>query len=195
MPSIVAHSLAGMGIWGLARRTPAFHGFQSRGWYAAAVAASVLPDIDALIGLEHRGITHTLGFSLTVTALVAASAAFVHRRQALVLCAPFAVAVLLHALMDFLTGGGGPIRFFWPLVDRCWFPVAGGLPLHYYTTDWTQLPGLLSYRGTLFNILVEVLIFGPLFAASILNRRALSLSLAGAGFLAWAIVAIVANIP
>ena len=57
MSSFFAHAMAGMTIWGFARRTAPFEPFQRRAWYATAAVVSFLPDLDSYIGLSHRGVT------------------------------------------------------------------------------------------------------------------------------------------
>jgi membrane-bound metal-dependent hydrolase YbcI (DUF457 family) len=74
-------------------------------------AASVLPDVDLLLGfLMHRGPTHSL---LAITALMIPFF-IIYRKQAI----PYYAAMLSHIFLgDYFTGG---IELFWPL-SHGWF--------------------------------------------------------------------------
>ena len=186
MSSVLGHGLAGMTVWALARRAPALRPLEHKGWFAAAAAAGCLPDIDSLVGLPHRGPTHTLGFALAAAALLAAAvAAAGKRREALGLLPTFTLIVWLHPMMDLLNGGGPSVALFAPFWSRAFSPVAGGLPLHGYTHDFTDLGHLLVESRTLHGMLVEAAIFGPLFAAAVIRRRPLDLALGAIGTVAW----------
>lgn len=187
MSSILGHGLAGMTVWALARRTPALRTLEDhKGWWIAAAAGGCLPDIDSLIGLPHRGPTHTLGFAVAASALAAvAVAAFGKKREALALWPTWSLIVWLHPLFDLMNGGGPAVALFAPLWMRTFEPVAGGLPLHGYTHDWGGLAGLLFEPRTVQGMLIEAAIFGPLFAASVVRRRPLGLALGAVGALAW----------
>src|SRR5215831_11808581 len=115
MSSVLGHGLAGMSVWALARRIPALRPLEQRGWLAAAAAAACLPDLDSLIGLTHRGPTHTLGFAIAVSALGAAGAAAAGlRSRAIRLWPVFTLIVWLHPVMDLLSGGGPSVAIFRP---------------------------------------------------------------------------------
>ena len=179
-----------MTVWALARRLPALRPMEHKGWLAAAAAGACLPDIDSLIGLPHRGPTHTLGFAVAASALLAAAvAASGRRREALWMWAPFALIAWLHPVMDLLNGGGPSVALFAPLWSRSFDPVAGGLPLHGYTTEVGGLLGLLTDPRTITGMMMEAAIFGPLFAASVVQRRSLEIVLGVAGALVWITVA------
>ena len=191
MSSILGHGLAGMTVWALARRHPALRSMEHKGWLAAAAAGGCLPDIDSLIGLSHRGPTHTLGFAVAASALLAAAvAATGRRREALWLAPTFTLIVWLHPVMDLLNGGGPSVALFAPLWFRSFAPVAGGLPLHGYTHEWSGLGHLLLESRTLQGMLIEAAIFGPLFAAAVVNRRPLDLALGAIGTLTWISLAV-----
>ena len=175
-----------MAVWALARRAPALQPFDHKGWWVAAAAGGCLPDLDSLIGLSHRGPTHTLGFAVAASALLAAAvAAAGKRREALWMWPTFALIVWLHPVMDLLNGGGPSVALFAPLWSRPFSPVAGGLPLHGYTHDWSDLGHLLFESRTMQGMLVEAAIFGPLFAATVVRRRPLDLALGAVGTLVW----------
>jgi membrane-bound metal-dependent hydrolase YbcI (DUF457 family) len=190
MSSVLGHGLAGMTVWALARRLPALRPLEHKGWLAAAAAAGCLPDLDSLFGLPHRGPTHTLGFAVAAAALVAlGSAARGLRGEALWIWPVFALAVWLHPLMDLLSGGGPPVALFRPLWNRSFEPVHGGLPLHRYTTSVGGLFGLLADPWTIWGMMVEAAIFGPLFASTVVERRALAITLGVLGALVWILLA------
>ena len=71
--------------------------------------ASILPDIDLLIGLEHRGPTH----SLIVYIIVFVPAFWMFGKQVV----PFFVSLASHSLLgDLFTGGG--VQMLWPAVTE-----------------------------------------------------------------------------
>jgi len=75
--------------------------------------ASILPDIDLVLGLEHRGPTH----SLIVYAAVFVPVFVLYGKQVV----PFFVALASHSLLgDLLTGGG--VQLLWPAVAE-WYGV------------------------------------------------------------------------
>src|SRR5262245_61660021 len=156
MSSILGHSLAGMSVWTLARRCPALRPLEHKGWLAAAAAGGCLPDLDSLIGLHHRGPTHTLGFALAAAGLLAAAlAAFGRRREALWIWPTFTLIIWLHPMMDLLNGGGPDVALFAPFWSREFAPVAGGLPLHGYTSEVGGLLGLLLSPRTMLGMMIE----------------------------------------
>ena len=132
-----------------------------------------------------------LGFAIAVSALLASAlAARGQRREAALAWPAFALIVWLHPVMDLLSGGGPSVALFWPLWSHSFHPVAGGLPLHSYTTSVGGLFGLLFDPGTLWGMLVEAAVFGPLFAATIVQRRSLEIALGAIGALIWISLAV-----
>ena len=190
MSSFFAHGMAGMTIWGFARRTAPFEAFQHRAWYATAAVVSFLPDLDSFIGLRHRGVTHTLGFALAAAGVIALCAATVHRKRALWLLLPLTLAIWLHGLMDLLVGAGPRVALFWPVWDEALPTIEAGLPVHGVPRSWDGLMRRLTER-TLPRMAVEAGIFGPFFAASIVSRRSTQVLLIVAGAMTWLIYAII----
>ena len=186
MSSFFAHGVVGMTVWGFARRTPAFESFRHKGWFALAGLVSILPDLDSYIGLRHRGVTHTLGFALVVSAVIALAAARVHGQRALWLMVPFSMALWLHGFMDLLVGGGPRVQLFAPLWDQAFRPFEGGLPIHGVPRSWDSVIGRLMER-TLPGMAVEAGIFGAFFAASIVRQRRYQIVLLITGALTWLI--------
>jgi membrane-bound metal-dependent hydrolase YbcI (DUF457 family) len=190
MSSILGHSLAGMSVWALARRCPALRPLEHKGWLAAAAAGCCLPDLDSLVGLPHRGPTHTLGFALAAAGLLAIGvAACGRRREALWIWPAFTLIVWIHPMMDLLNGGGPDVALFAPFWRREFSPVAGGLPLHGYTSEVGGLLGLLLSPRTMLGMMIEAAIFGPLFAATVVQRRSLEIAFGVIGALVWVIFA------
>lgn len=126
MPTILAHTYLALGA-SIGSGRP----WVSRRLAVACVAASVLPDFDALgywAGVPygsiwgHRGATH----SILASALVAVCAAwFAPRLQARRWVAATAVGLSMvsHGLLDAATSGGKGVAFFWPLTtERFFFP-------------------------------------------------------------------------
>lgn len=74
--------------------------------------ASIIPDADFLLGLEHRGPTH----SLIVQTIVFIPIFIVYRKEA----APVFASLIQHSLLgDLLTGTGG-VQLFWPIASQ-WY--------------------------------------------------------------------------
>lgn len=122
----IAHAAAGYLVYE-ATRPPGPH--RPRLLFGAAVLANG-PDFDFLPGIVagnpdlcHRGITHTLGATLLVTAVAAAAAWIARRRWSAVR----AVAVFVgaaygsHLLLDFCTADAVPphgAQFLWPFSNE-----------------------------------------------------------------------------
>ena len=95
----------------------------------AAVAASLLPDLDVVgfkLGitygeaLGHRGLSHSLLLALGVGLLGALAAPLLRSGRGtafVVLC----VCVLSHILLDAMTTGGLGVAFFWPYTETRYF--------------------------------------------------------------------------
>jgi membrane-bound metal-dependent hydrolase YbcI (DUF457 family) len=194
MSSILGHSLAGMSLWALARRSPALRPLQHKAWLAGAAAAACLPDLDALLRLPHRGPTHTLGFATGVAVLAALAAVIKGLRGAApMIGAATALIVWSHPAMDLLTGGGPDVALFRPLWSREFRPVAGGLPLTAYTGSVGGLAGLLLDPWTLSAMMLEAAVFGPLFAATVVQRRPYEIGLSILGGGVWIALALAAS--
>jgi membrane-bound metal-dependent hydrolase YbcI (DUF457 family) len=194
MSSVLGHGLAGMSVWALARRLPPLRPMEHKGWLAASAVGGCLPDIDSLLHLSHRGPTHTLGFAFAASALLAvAVAASGKRREAIWMVPIFTLIVWLHPVMDLLSGGGPDVVLFAPLWSRPFHPVAGGLPLHSYTTEWGGLWGLLFNPSTITGMMMEAAVFGPLFAATVVQRKSLAIALGVSGAVVWITFAALAS--
>jgi membrane-bound metal-dependent hydrolase YbcI (DUF457 family) len=74
--------------------------------------ASIIPDADLIIGLQHRGPTH----SLIVQTIVFIPIFLVYRKQA----APVFVSLIQHPLLGDLIAGAGGVQLFWPISSQ-WY--------------------------------------------------------------------------
>ncbi len=175
-----------MSLWALGRRLPPLRPLEQRGWLAVAAVAACLPDLDALLGLPHRGPTHTLGFALGMGVLAGlAAAARGMKKEAPFLGLMAVLIVWSHPALDLCTGGGPDVALFRPLWNREFEPMAGGLPLTGYTHQVGGLLGLLFDPYTIWAMLVEGAIFGSLFWATTTSSRRRSMALASAGATLW----------
>ncbi len=91
-----------------------------------------------------------------------------------------------------MTGGGPDVVLWWPFWNRAFRPVPGGLPLTGYTTGVEGLPGLLFDPWTVWAMLVEAAIFGPLFTATVIGRRRYEIGLPILGAGVWILMALAA---
>ena len=112
MPTILSHPAVPLAIGaGLGSR------LVPRPLLAAAIVASILPDIDVYLPLAHRGPTHSL---VVAVALGALAALFARSLRAPPLRAFLIVAIAgaSHGLLDAFTTGGGAIELFWPFSEE-----------------------------------------------------------------------------
>ena len=108
---------------------------------AAGVIASIVPDVDVYLPLEHRGPTHSLVFAFAMGALAAAAAPFLRAaRLPAFLFVAFACAS--HGLLDAFTTGGGGIQFLWPFTSEGFF-----LPWQVIEVSPMSISGFFSKRG------------------------------------------------
>src|SRR5262245_55722911 len=117
---------------------------------AAACAASVLPDIDAVgfaAGVPyghlfgHRGFTHSLFFALATALFCSLFAERLGTSPLTAFLAVFAAAAS-HGLLDALTTGGMGVAFFSPFSNRRFF-----LPWHVILVSPIGVSRFLSERG------------------------------------------------
>jgi len=183
-----------MSLWALARRTPTLRRLEHKAWLAGAALAACLPDLDSLVHLPHRGPTHTLGFALGLGGLAALSAAASGlRKEAALIGVTGLFIVWSHPALDLMTGGGPDVALFRPLWNREFRPIAGGLPLTSYASDVGGLFGLLFNPWTIWAMLVEGAIFGSFFAATVVQRRRLEITLVLTGSTLWILMALAAS--
>jgi membrane-bound metal-dependent hydrolase YbcI (DUF457 family) len=161
MPSPIAHGAVGLAVFLVLRRQnlgqiDAKTRFPGLGLGAIALAFSLLPDVDSILGLlagdigrYHNGVTHSLLVGLALS-LVAGSAARTFWRTSF--WQVFLLAVFcygFHVTMDWATVSRG-VMAFWPLTsERYLAPVA-----LFYGLHWSD--GWLSLRH-LWTVLTELL--------------------------------------
>ena len=79
---------------------------------------SASPDIDSLIGLEHRDVTHSFAYAAAVGLGAMAYAAMKKKKpSSMYFLLPFA-AVASHIGVDLLIEGGDPMNPLWPLTSE-----------------------------------------------------------------------------
>jgi inner membrane protein len=165
MPSPIGHALAGVAVaWAIDPRT-------DRRLTLAAASLAALPDIDLLLPIQHRTITHSLGAVIAVTIIAAVVTAQVTRRSVARVALICAAAYASHLLLDWL----GVDDYFpygltllWPFSDR------------FYISGWNLFPE--TARQHLFTgpslvvnlkaIAQEVALLGPIVLAVWLERAA-----------------------
>ena len=93
------------------------------------LVAAVLPDVDFLLRIDHRGPTHSIGMAVAAGTLVYAGFRALGRSDAAAAAILSACAVLSHILLDMLTAHQ-PVAALWPLtraefsLESRWLPAA-----------------------------------------------------------------------
>jgi inner membrane protein len=111
MPSPIGHALGGVAIGLLATSSP-----RSRMIVACAVAAA-LPDVDFLLPMRHRGLSHSIGAAVLAGAVAFAWLKFSNSRGAARWAVVIAVAYGTHVLFDWLgadTSAPRGLMALWP---------------------------------------------------------------------------------
>lgn len=97
--------------------------------FVAALAASVLPDLDVASfsfgikyadSLGHRGFSHSLAFALIIGAMAFLFAPFLRAKRSVAFYI-ITLSIISHILLDALTTGGLGVAFFWPLDETRYF--------------------------------------------------------------------------
>lgn len=145
MPTIISHTAVPLAI-GLGLGSSLI----PRRLLLAGVAASIIPDLD-VIGFKfgiaysddmgHRGITHSLLFSLVVGLIAYYLAPLLRsppRRAALFVF----MAGISHGILDMFTNGGLGIAFFWPFSHERFF-----MPWRVIEVSPIKIEQVLSTRG------------------------------------------------
>ncbi len=115
MPSPVGHILAGLAIGSFTSR--------DRSWSlpVACAAAAVLPDIDFLLPVAHRGPTHSIAAALAAAAVTFLLVSFQGKDfSRFRVATAIGLAVLSHVLLDWLGQDSSSPRglmAFWPLTS------------------------------------------------------------------------------
>jgi inner membrane protein len=131
----------------------------------AIVIAAVLPDVDLLLDVNHRGPTHSLGFATFVG--IAAYALMRARAEpaAITIGVLCGLATVTHIVLDLLTAPS-PVAVFWPLTSREFVLAEPLLPAT--PTD----EALLTRRGLALVAGELAWSIGILLAAELARRRA-----------------------
>jgi membrane-bound metal-dependent hydrolase YbcI (DUF457 family) len=165
MPSPIGHALAGLAAaWALDARL-------DRRLAATAAGLGALPDLDLLLPIPHRTVTHSVGAVVAVTIIAAVVTRQVTRRSVWRVALVCAAAYGSHLLLDWM----GADRFFpygltlwWPLSDR------------FYISGWdvfrqTARQHVFTWPSVAINlkaIAQEVALLGPVVLALWLVRAA-----------------------
>ncbi len=130
------HALFGMAVASLV-----FRGFRSYEYIIMTGIFAVISDLDSVIGLKHRGFTHSLSFAFLVSLMLYAIPFEGYRLAWL----SAAIGILSHLFLDSLTRGGVPL--YHPLSKK-----RHSLPLVAKHVRYDSLP------ANLFFILVSVIL-------------------------------------
>ncbi len=158
MPSPIGHALAGVAVaWAIDPRT-------DRRLTLTAAGLGALPDIDLLLPMRHRTITHSIGAVIAVTIIATVVTTQVTRRSvgrvALICAAAYASHLLLDWLGvdDYFPYG---LTLLWPFSDR------------FFISGWNLFPEtarqhLFTWPSLVVNlkaIAQEVALLGPIVLA------------------------------
>jgi inner membrane protein len=124
MPTLIGHTAISLSMAMMGGRR-----FVPPRLLAAALAASILPDADAVgfyLGIPyghmmgHRGFSHSIAFALSIGLLgmLMSSKLGVRRMPAFVV---LSVSCLSHGVLDAMTSGGMGVAFFSPLSNERYF--------------------------------------------------------------------------
>lgn len=172
MSSVVGHALAGISIGSVFKRNET----GGKRWKLLVLTAflAIVPDLDIVIYIlfrpsgmtPHRGASHTLIFTAILGLIAALSCGRYVGLARLRAFMIFYGVLLSHLLLDYLMGCGPGVQFFWPFWDRAYlFPIKI-VPTAFYGQDTRSLFSILFYPLTLYGILLEIIIFLPLFLLS-----------------------------
>lgn len=161
----------------------------ARRWPWVFVAASVLPDIDSVLGAAfgeravsflnvaggcdvHRGLTHTLAFVLVAGPLLFGLAALRLPHSPWRLAPGLVLALASHPALDWgMADAASGIPFLWPLSDTRYLSPWPLVPTAYYSLSLGGILGILVHPGTLRGFFLEAGIFIPWFVAAYQLRR------------------------
>lgn len=154
MPSPVGHALGGVIVGSLVLRRPR--------WLVLGVcaAAAALPDVDLLLPIAHRGPTHSLAAGACVFAVAWLVAGRRGGRGGRRWAGALALAVLSHALFDWLGEDSSTPRgvmALWPFSQSFY---VSDVNLFAAADRRYWLPGV--WRRNMFTLLREILVLGPL---------------------------------
>jgi membrane-bound metal-dependent hydrolase YbcI (DUF457 family) len=167
MPSPIGHALGGLTVAWMADLMPGRPAVSSRLTLACA-GLGVLPDIDLVLPIVHRTVTHSLGAVAAVglvTIIAAAVTGKVTSRMALTCVAAYAS----HLLLDWLQTDPTPpfgLQLLWP-VSSTWFISGWNV---FRPTERRHLFELATMQRNVACVAQELAILGPVAAAVWLVR-------------------------
>lgn len=172
LASPIAHSIAGLGIYWIARRNrslhrPILHDREFLTGCGLAVLAANLPDLDLVAGLIggryfHHQITHTFLFALALGFLVRVSARVFRYPASRSLMIQTIVLISSHVIIDYFTRDTSVPKgcmLFWPLSDRYFM-----FPKPLFIDIWRMTPRLMFGFNNL-NAALREMAFGSAFLA------------------------------
>lgn len=115
---------------------------------AAVAAAAAAPDLDLLIGINHRGPTHSIGFAAILGIITFVAFRIMGHRRPMLVGALAAAAVLSHIVLDLLTVHS-PVAALWPFTTREFVLTVVLLPSIPLDDRITTIGGLLLSFGEL----------------------------------------------
>lgn len=79
--------------------------------------AAIAPDVDLIVGSNHRGPTHSVGFAVLTAVVCAAMFSAIRHPRAIAIGVLAGAAVVTHIVLDLLTAHS-PVAVLWPLSAR-----------------------------------------------------------------------------
>ena len=92
-------------LFGMALASLIFRSFRSYEYILMTGVFAVISDLDSVLGLKHRGITHSLSFAFLVSLMLYAASPEGYELAWL----SAAIGILSHLFLDSLTRGGVPL--------------------------------------------------------------------------------------
>ncbi len=177
MASVVGHTLGSLWIYSILRNKLQINPFNGAGGILVIFLLSILPDLDVLLiiiinllesesAVNHRGLSHSLGFALLISLGVSFVLLFVKKRQNILKVFSICMSIFcLHFILDFLMGAGPQIRFFLPFHDKGFISSIKIIPTAYWASTSSGIIGIIFSLKTWIGIFLEILIFAPLIFA------------------------------
>ncbi len=166
MPSPVGHALGGLAVGLIASSRPEWR------WLAVCACAAMLPDVDFLLPIRHRGPSHSIGAAAIVgAAAFAAMKLFAEARDAGRMCVVIAAAYATHVLLDWLGADSSAPRglmALWPFSTGSYvsdLDVFNSVDRRYW------LPGF--WRRSAISLARELVVLGPFVVLAWWWRRGL----------------------
>ena len=178
MPSFIAHSVAGIAIYQIAKRDwTAKKNLSAPSWITLPILAVIfanLPDLDfipqLLTGIRyHHGATHSLLVWLGIGIGTWTILRSLPRIERVVMTSIVTFAYGSHLLLDYLSAGGSGIQLLWPFSTTYWKSPYSVFP----AVDYSK--GLISLDHLTFiisELIFAIIVMGLIYAGQrILNQR------------------------